>query len=269
MDLLDWIAILFRRWWLTVPLLLLTLIGVGAAAFATPWTYEAKATAVLLASPTQAKQAGGNPWLVFDGSLTVTAEVVGRELMADQTVTGLRGRGLTAEYQLGVAADSGGPVLAVDVTGTSPGTTKATLDAVLAEIPRTLDQLQVQEGVKDKARIKVKVITSSPEATLVPTKKVRTLVMLLFMGIVFTVAVPLFVEVMVARRAGRGGLLKPSREPQESREPEPVFKVSLPSMPEPLETNGSQAKEKDAPEYWEYYLGSARPGGSSTSEPDS
>jgi hypothetical protein len=193
-------GILLRRWLLTVPLLLLTLGGVAGAAVVTPWTYEAQGTVVFLASPYQAKQAGGNPWLVFDTSLTVTAEVVGREMMDDRTAAELRGRGLTAEYEIGVAQDSTGPVLAVDVTGDDARVTKATLDALVTEIPRRLTELQVQEGVDQRAQIKANVVTASPKAALAATGKLRLLVMVLFAGFTLTVAVPLFAEVVSERR---------------------------------------------------------------------
>ncbi|MEW2358235.1 hypothetical protein [Spirillospora sp. NPDC029432] len=200
MDLLDWMGILLRRWLLTVPLLLLALGGVAAAAVLTPWTYEAKASVVFLASPFQAREAGGNPWLIFDSSLTITAEVVGREMMDDRTAAELRGRGLTAEYEVGVAQDSTGPVLAVDVTGPDEKVTKGTLDALVAAIPQRLAQLQAKEGVAERAQIRANVVTASPAATLAPTAKMRTLVMVLFVGLALTVAVPLFAEVFSERR---------------------------------------------------------------------
>ncbi|MEU5878055.1 hypothetical protein [Spirillospora sp. NPDC047279] len=205
MDLLDWVGTLLRRWWLTVPLLVLSLSGVGAVAAVTPWTYEAQASGVLLASPFQAKQAGGNPWLVFDSSLTVTAEVVGREMMDERTAAELKARGLTAAYQVGVAPDSTGPVLMIEVTGSDPKVVKATLDALITIVPERLTKLQAQESVAPRAQIKMNVISASPKAALVSTDKVRLCVMVLFVGLVLTVAVPLFAEVLSERRrAARG-----------------------------------------------------------------
>ncbi|MFC5751794.1 hypothetical protein [Actinomadura rugatobispora] len=229
MDLLDWIGILLRRWKLTVPLLLLALGGVGAAATVTPWTYEARANLVFLASPFQARQAGGNPWLVFDSSLTVTAEVVGREMMDDRTAAGLRGRGLTAAYEIGVAQDSTGPVLAVDVSGDDPRVTKATLDALVAEIPRRLTQIQVEEGVTERAQIKASVVTASPKAALAATGKLRVLVMALFVGLALTVAVPLFAEVLSERRR-RGRAPDPEPAPAPDPAPEKPNGVTLPDL---------------------------------------
>ncbi|QXJ21538.1 hypothetical protein AGRA3207_002399 [Actinomadura graeca] len=215
MDLLDWVGTLLRRWWLTVPLLLVALAGSGAIAMVTPWKYEAKATAVLLASPVQAKEAGGNPWLVFDSSLTVTAEVVGREMMDERTAAALHAKGLNATYMVGVAPDSTGPVLAIEVTGTDAAGTKATLDALLATVPERLAKLQAQEAVAPRAQIKMNVISASPKAAMVATDKIRLVVMTLFLGIVVTVAVPLFAEVFSERRRrGRPGADAPKDRPE-------------------------------------------------------
>jgi capsular polysaccharide biosynthesis protein len=238
-DLLDWLGILLRRWWLTLSLFLLALGGTGAAAAITPWTYEAKAEIVFLASSFQARQAGGNPWLVFDSSLTVTAEVVGREMMDDRTAAELASKGLTAQYQVGVAPDSTGPVLTVEVTGTDARTAKATLDALVAAIPQRLTQMQAKEGVQERAQIKASVVTASPQASLAATSKLRLLVMVLFVGLVLTVAIPLFAEVLSERRRrgkddGGGGRAaaredRPARAAPE-REPQPNG-VTLPDVP--------------------------------------
>ncbi|WP_165975610.1 hypothetical protein [Actinomadura rubrisoli] len=260
MDLLDWAGTLLRRWWLTLPLLLVALAGAGAVAVVTPWTYEAKASAVLLASPFQAKSAGGNPWLVFDSSLTVTAEVVGREMMDERTAAALRAKGLTATYVVGVAPDSTGPVLAIDVSGDDPRVTKATLDALLATVPERLARLQSQEAVSPRAQIKMNVISASPKASLVATDKIRTVVMVLFLGLVIAVAVPLFAEVLAERRRRLQGRVRAdARAPREPpREPvrEPVREPQrLPDVPEAVtpEVSGGPEPEgavekRDAPE---------------------
>ncbi|MQY03466.1 YveK family protein [Actinomadura macrotermitis] len=203
MDLLDSLNILLRRWVLTVPLLLLTISGVVAAFLLLPWSYEAKANAVFLASPLQAKQAGGNPWLVFDGSLTVTAEVVGREMMDARTVADLKARGLTSEYLVAVAANTTGPVLEITVTGSDARNTEGTLAALTAMIPQKLERIQAENGVTPRARITSKVVTSSPRADLKATDKIRNVALLLFVGGAMTVAVPLFVESVASRRQQR------------------------------------------------------------------
>jgi capsular polysaccharide biosynthesis protein len=210
MDLLDSVRILARRWLLTVPLLMITLTGVVAGAVMLPWTYKSEATVVFLSSRLQAKQTGGNPWLAFDSSLTVTAEVVGREIMDARTADALRQQGHTAEYKVGIAADSTGPVLVIEVQGPEPQVTQNTLNAVLRQIPARLDAIQNQGSVMPQARIRPETVSASPRATRVVKDKIRTLLMALFAGLVVTIGVPLFAESLaVRRRRGTGPVPEP------------------------------------------------------------
>lgn len=218
MDLLDSLNILMRRWWLTLPILLVTILGAVAAVLLLPWSYESKATTVFLASSVQAKQTDGNPWMIFDRSLTITAEVVGREMMDDRTIAAIHARGLMSTYTVMVAANSIGPVLAITVTGKNNNDTAGTLNAVMQMIPDKLQQIQADGGVPPNARIRMEVISSSPQPTLKTTSKIRTLAIILFLGIGLTVFVPLFTESLSARRSGRDG--KPV--PKGKGRPEPA-----------------------------------------------
>jgi hypothetical protein len=202
-DLLDSLNILLKRWLLTLPLFILTIGALAGATVVLPWEYESQASMVLLASPLQAKSAGGNPWLVFDGSLTVTAEVVGREMMDDATVTRLRASGLTAAYTVMIAPNSTGPVLSVDVTGKDEANTAATMKAVLAMIPDRLQQIQADGGVAPAARISLSMVSVSPRPQTKSTGKLRNLAVILFAGLSITVVTPLFVESISVRRRTR------------------------------------------------------------------
>ncbi|MFD2082573.1 Capsular polysaccharide biosynthesis protein [Actinopolymorpha cephalotaxi] len=199
MDLLDSVNILLRRWMLTVPLLVLTIAGVVAGYFVLPWSYQAQSTVVLLASPYQSKQAGGNPYLLFDGSLTVTAEVVGREVMGNDIAEQLKARKLTSEYEVKVPPDTAGPVLSVEVTGSDRENVRATQSAVTELVTQRLAGIQSEAGVDSQARIRITDVSTTP-----PTRqakgKLRTLAMALFAGLVTTIVVPLSAEAMAARR---------------------------------------------------------------------
>jgi hypothetical protein len=203
MDLLDSVRILAKRWWLTLPLFVVTLGGVLAGAVLTPWTYRSEATVVFLPSQLQAKETGGNPWLSFGTSLTVTAEVVGREMMDDRTVHALRNQGATATYKVGVAADSTGPVLLLEVEGSDGAVAQRTLDAVLRQIKTRLDTMQTQGGVAPAARIRLSTVSASTEARLLAKDKAQTLIMAAALGLGLTVGVPLLTDSLARRRRGQ------------------------------------------------------------------
>jgi capsular polysaccharide biosynthesis protein len=200
MDLLDSIRILMKRWWLTLPLLLITLGGVVTGAVMLPWKYKSEATVVFISSQLLAKQTGGNPWLAFDSSLTVTAEVVGREIMDEGTSAALRKQGDSADYKVGVAADSTGPVLVIEVEGATPEVTQNTLEAVLRQVPIRLDDIQSQGGVAENARIRPSTVSTSTQSQRVAKDKIRTLVMGLFAGLVVSIGLPLLAESLTSRR---------------------------------------------------------------------
>ncbi|MGW0228191.1 hypothetical protein ACWDWO_07745 [Actinopolymorpha singaporensis] len=184
---------------LTLPLLVLTIAGVVAGYVVLPWSYEAQSSVVLLSSAYLSKQAGGNPYLVFDGSLKVTAEVVGREVMSDTVVDQMKARKLTSKYEVMVPPDSAGPVLSIDVTGSDPANVRATQAAVTQHVVQRLARIQSEAGVESQARIRISDVSTTP-----PTRqakgKLRTLAMALFAGLVLTIVVPLSAEAMAARR---------------------------------------------------------------------
>lgn len=247
MDLLDSLNLLAKRWWLTLPIFLLTLISVGTAIFVLPWSYEAKATEVFLASSVQAKQAGGNPWLIFDGSLTVTAEVVGREMMGQKTAATLKTQGMRSSYVVGVAPNSTGPVLAIAVTGQNSSDVAATLNAIMKLIPDKLEQIQADGGVRQAARIRLNVIEYSQQPTLKATSKIRMLAVMLFAGMMLMITVPLFAESISVRRRTRAAGTQGAR-PDPRAGPGGSLGAEAPaapwSVPPPAEATAASRSDK-------------------------
>src|ERR1700746_2531956 len=72
MDLLGTLRALTRCWWLTLLLLLLSFGGLAFFYTALPWTYQSSASVLFLSSPSQTKEAGGNPYQQFADSLHVS-----------------------------------------------------------------------------------------------------------------------------------------------------------------------------------------------------
>src|SRR5580658_10562385 len=120
MDLRQAVRIWRTRWTLTSVLLILALAGIGGATAEMPRYYQSDSSMVLLASRASSMQNGGNPFLSFSPSLTLTADAVSRALMAPQTVRQLAGQGFTASYTVALptyTTSTTGSVLLVTVTG--------------------------------------------------------------------------------------------------------------------------------------------------------
>jgi capsular polysaccharide biosynthesis protein len=209
MDIMESLRILRRRWILTVIMLLVVLGGTAAAALKLPRTYESDSTVVLLASRNASKPNGGNPYLSFNSSLPLTADVVRRELMDPRTVQALKDEGYGEMYAVAAATDTSGPVLLVTVTGPNKPAVERTVYGVTSEIGLKLAALQ--STVTPANQITVVTLSVDRHATLSISKLARPVVVLFGLGIVIALAVPLIVDAQSTRRSRKKGIL-PSQE---------------------------------------------------------
>jgi len=241
MDFMESLRALRRRWILTSVLLLLTLAASAAAVVKLPWTYQSQAMTVLLASKNAAKSAGNNPYLAFDQSLTLTADVVRREVMDPRTALALHAQGYPALYQVAAASDTSGPVLLITVTGGNKTVVEHTLYGVTAEVDAKLATLQA--GIAPHDQIRSLLVSLTPQATLSAGKKARPLVVVFGLGLALTFAIPQVVDAQVTRRRtrkrrapGRPGDGYPSAQPADGRRRQPV-----PRAPAPIGDMGAAA----------------------------
>ncbi|SRR6266566_75446 len=249
MDFMESLRALRRRWILTSVLLLLTLAATAAAVVKLPWTYQSQAMTVLLASKNAAKSAGNNPYLAFDQSLTLTADVVRREVMDPRTALALKTRGYPALYQVAAASDTSGPVLLITVTGGNKTVVEHTLYGVTAEVDAKLASLQA--GIAPQNQIRSLLVSLTPKATLSAGKKARPLVVVLALGLAFTFAIPQIVDAQATRRRTRkrrraGGLPGdgyPGAQPADGRRRQ---RQPVPSDAAPIRDMGAAAARPPA-----------------------
>jgi capsular polysaccharide biosynthesis protein len=195
---MELLGTLRKRWVLTLSLLLLTLIGTAYALVKLPWTYQSQASVVLLAPPNSLKTYGNNPYMAFDSSLSVAADILRRNVMSPQVASKLTANGYTSSYLVAQAPDTSGPVLLITVTGSNPATVQHTLYGVTNEMQTTLRGIQGDIGQLN--RIQETVASISPQATRVSSKKAKPLIVVFALGLVLTITIPTIVE---AQRRGR------------------------------------------------------------------
>ncbi|WP_225847065.1 O-antigen ligase family protein [Streptomyces sp. HPF1205] len=120
MNLGEILAVLRRRWYVVVPLALVSLLAGGYLYSSVPVSYESQSSVSLLDSTAVAKLAPafGNPIADAGGSLVVTADVLIRTLQSNDAAHGLLGLGVTDRYAVGFAANTSGPLVSLSVTGT-------------------------------------------------------------------------------------------------------------------------------------------------------
>jgi hypothetical protein len=204
MDLKQAVRIWRARWILTCVLLILALVGAAGAAAKVPRSYQSTSSVVLLASHAAAMQNGGNPFLSFGPSLTLTADAVSRELMGPATVSQLAARGFIASYTVAVPSYTTfttGSVLLVTVTGPHPARVQSTLRAVTAQIGTQLAQLQ--RGVPARSQIHADTLFITPQAKLSVSQTARPLVVVGALLLVICLGTPIVVDGLVTRRQVR------------------------------------------------------------------
>jgi capsular polysaccharide biosynthesis protein len=201
MDLRQAVRIWRARWILTSVLLILAIVGAAGAAAKIPRSYQSSSTVLLLASRAASASNGGNPFLSFSPSLTLTADAVSRELMAPGTVRQLAAQGFTASYAVALptyTTSTTGSVLTVTVTGPHAAKVERTLRAVTAQIGTQLAQLQ--HGVPARGQVDADTLSITPQATLSVSQTARPLVVVGALLLVICFGIPIIVDGLLTRR---------------------------------------------------------------------
>ena len=201
MDLRQAVRIWRARWILTSVLLILAIVGAAGATAKIPRSYQSTSTVLLLASRAASASNGGNPFLSFSPSLTLTADAVSRELMAPGTVRQLAAQGFTASYAVGLptyTTSTTGSVLTVTVTGPHAVRVERTLRAVTAQIGTQLAQLQ--HGVPARSQVDAETLSTTPQATLSVSQTARPLVVVGAVLLVICFGIPIVVDGLLTRR---------------------------------------------------------------------
>jgi hypothetical protein len=201
MDLRQAVRIWRARWILTSVLIILAMVGAAKAAAKVPRHYQSASSVVLLASHTAATQNGGNPFLSFGPSLTLTADALSRELMAPETVRQLAAQGFTASYTVALPSyttSTTGSVLLVTVAGRDAAGVQRTLQAVTAQISTQLAHLQ--NGLPARSQIRAETLSFTPQATLSISQTARPVVAVGALVLVICLGTPIVVDGLVTRR---------------------------------------------------------------------
>ncbi|MFI1995219.1 Wzz/FepE/Etk N-terminal domain-containing protein [Actinoplanes sp. NPDC020271] len=184
MDLGEILRILRNRWLIVVPMLVLA-IGLGIGTFVmVPNMYSTYTMVSLLTSPSatqasaqQTGQGQDNPFLYLNGSLIATADFLGRRLQSTDTVLQLKANGLTEKYEVALAENAQGPFLTLTLKGSDSEHLLASAAQLTAFAGTTLNDIQKQNNVAEKDRIKLTQVIP-PQTPKVETKDKLKLVII-------------------------------------------------------------------------------------------
>lgn len=149
MSLSEIIAVLRRRWYLFVPLVLASMLA-GAYLYRTiPLSYQSQSSVTLLDSKGVAELAPtfGNTISNAGGSLVVTADLLIRTLESSDAAVALHGLGVTDRYTVGFAENASGPLLTLTVTGVDRTKVLRETDVITDFAGEQLKALQTAAGV--------------------------------------------------------------------------------------------------------------------------
>ncbi|MDM4718575.1 hypothetical protein QTQ03_02790 [Micromonospora sp. WMMA1363] len=203
MDLWDMTKLLFRRWRISLPLLLTVLVLVGVASQTVKPDYSAKAHIQLIPPPVVTLPDGQqkpikNPW--FDlgyvalgnaAMIDVTRQSVLKQMVAD---------GLSDNVT--VTMDRV-PLFEIETVGNSPEQATATAQRMLALISEAVAGRQASLQVAESDLITTLAIDDGTEVEVQNSKLMRVMVVALGAGLLFTAGVTVAVDAWLRRRARR------------------------------------------------------------------
>lgn len=152
-DLLTLLRILVRRWYVVLPTLAITVLGMTGLARSSEPVYEVSGSMILLV-PNQANAAGDvarNPYLDLSGSLVTTAQAVADLLNGPTVRRELVADGHEATYEV-VPADRL-PTLSFRTSSPAPDGAVATAQALVRKAGERLQRLQDAVGAPADQRI--------------------------------------------------------------------------------------------------------------------
>lgn len=209
MDLAEVIRVIRARWYVMVPLLVVTIaltIGVDRAI---PTKYQTTSSLSLLAS--QSATAGTNtipgtrnPFLNYNSSLNDTADFLVRRMGSTDAANDLHARGVTESYAVALAAAAQGPFITLTVTGTDRQHVLTSMDTLTQYTVQQLEAVQAQASVRPEDMIRSMIIVPPGPPAKQTKTKTQDVLLTAFGGLVIAFLATFMVEsVLVSRRRRR------------------------------------------------------------------
>jgi capsular polysaccharide biosynthesis protein len=188
MDLFTIAATLWRHKFVTIPIIVITLIGAAYIIVVKPPTYTSNAevllvnppppptTAQIAADPALGKVNTNNPYLAY-GTLVQVADIVIDVANSPTAGQALQGEGVSSKFTVALENSfQNPPVIQVSGTGTSSAMAVNTATLVTAEVIDALHQIQVAQKVNPAYMITSEEFVKPTVATTSSSSKLRTLI---------------------------------------------------------------------------------------------
>ena len=206
MDLWEATKILFRRWYVTVPVCALAVLGAFAAGSQMDPEYVASSVGILLPIDESGQQAifgtseeAENPWEGVGAVATMRS--VALVLDAAGVRSQIVDQGLTPTYSIEVEPRD--PIVYIDVTDRNPDLALVTLDEMVLRLEDELDARQANAGADETRRYKLEILSQSEVPLPDYGNRTRVRIIVLLLGLVLAAVAGLVFDAWAVARAER------------------------------------------------------------------
>jgi Chain length determinant protein len=201
MDLWDVAKVMWRRRWVAAPLLLLSVVAAVFALLTVPPDYTAKGQIAVL-PPSQATGGArpGETTLVNPYTPDTLAEFVAISLNRPEVKRQMFAAGFSVDYEVTMKG-FGLTIIDILVSAKTNAQVTATLHRLIEMIQSEFQRHQI--NLKPLESITTNVIDEGEEIKVVRTVGKRTLIVIVGVGVLVTVAVSLWVDALIRRRSLR------------------------------------------------------------------
>lgn len=181
-----------RRWYVLVPLLLISVAGALAVGSRSQADYEVSG-AVMLSVPPQDPNTP-NPY-----SQIYAVEILGIKATSSSTRSEFADDGLSEDYT--ITYDRRSPVLSLDVVADSAAQALDTADRIVEYVETTLNDEQGRLGVRKQHRVSLVVIDAPDVVEPVVSGRVRVTAVILAMGVLLSFLCAILLDAILTRRS--------------------------------------------------------------------
>ncbi|WP_406045313.1 hypothetical protein OG799_13030 [Micromonospora sp. NBC_00898] len=208
MDLWDVVKLLWRRWWISLPLMLLTLAMASYVATAMKPNYKATGHVTLL-PPTTTNPDGPDrpstvsPWNVWS-ALDALVIYAGRADVKKEFAQAGLSEAFTVEvFPDSVTRGSSLPIIEIEVVASTRPAADATLRRLVDVLTSQLADLQAPYETRNQGAITTKVLDVGQNGELVTLSIKRAVIAVVGVGLIVTAAASILVDAIARRRTRR------------------------------------------------------------------
>ena len=239
MDFWDLTKLLIRRWYIAMPMLVLSVALTVLTVGQVKPDYIATAYVQLVppvlgpTKPGQATPDQRNPWLGQGLQTLGNAAIV---TVTDQTVVKeLEATGLSDSYTLTMASTS--PMITFEVVGATEKQAQDTAEQLVGRFASNVTVLQSVYGVSAADRITARRLDLGTNVEQSDSKVKRALVAVAGVGLLLTAAVTIGLDAILRRRRRRAGAVRPAAS--DAQAPTQVLQpLPAPAGPAPVRAGG-------------------------------